>query len=138
MLKLLLFVLAVTGQRGTAPIEDCAPRDATRVWTSVITRVAPRWTPTQMYGLLRGVILLDVWIDERGAVQCVEVVRSTARGSDRDRLAVHDSVRRGMDDSAVKSYGERFQRLFAHRQCAVEQQPLAVASATGNIGATAR
>ena len=78
MLKLLLLVLAVTGHQATAP-DDCMPRVGTRVWTSVappvvITRVAPHWTPTELYPSARGVILLDVGIDERGDVRCVKVV----------------------------------------------------------------
>ncbi len=85
MLKLLLLVLAVTGQQATVPPVECTPRETTRVWTSVappavITRVAPHWSPAALFPSVRGVIRIDVWVDEHGEVQCAKVVRSIPLG----------------------------------------------------------
>ena len=57
---------------------DCA--GSTRVWTPIIpavmkTRIEPSW-PNPALNDTRGMLILDVWIDEKGDVACVKVVRS--------------------------------------------------------------
>src|ERR687897_2209148 len=73
-----LLVLIATNQRGPAP-ENC-PTLTARVWSTVVpavvkTQVAPKW-PLEGRLDIRGVIILDAWIDEAGNVTCVKVTRS--------------------------------------------------------------
>jgi TonB family protein len=74
--------------------DDCVSRPPTRVWSPIVpasvrTRVEPDW-PFKDRNDASGTIILDVWIDERGDVACVKVVRGLALN---DRAAM-DAVRR--------------------------------------------
>jgi TonB family protein len=52
-----------------------------RVWTSITpatvkNRVEPTWP--RVGGKIMGVVLVDVWIDEKGRVTCAKITRSIA------------------------------------------------------------
>ncbi len=60
---------------------DCVASETVRVWTPikpavVQTRVEPSWTSYMGQSDVKGVVLMDVWIDESGRVTCVRVTRS--------------------------------------------------------------
>jgi TonB family protein len=85
MAKLLMSVLALLAawqQPASSPLKtqtECAA-ESTRVWTAITpavvkTRVEPSW-PNPAFNDTRGTLILDVWIDEKGDVACVKIVRS--------------------------------------------------------------
>jgi len=74
--------------------DACVPRQPARVWSPIVpaavrTRVEPAW-PFKGRNDSEGTIILDVWIDERGDVACVKVIRGMPLN---DRAAI-DAVRR--------------------------------------------
>jgi TonB family protein len=74
-------IVLIAAQQSSPPRQpECTSKQTTRVWTAikpavVKTRVEPSW-PFPGTNDTRGVIILDVWIDEKGNVSCVEVTRS--------------------------------------------------------------
>ncbi len=76
---LAILLLTATAQRHVNPA-DCPQPSTTRIWTPITpavvkTRVEPSW-PLPGHNDTQGVIVLDVWIDEKGTVSCVKVTRS--------------------------------------------------------------
>ena len=74
---------------GSSTQPDCQ-RQPTRAWTEinhavVKTRVEPSW-PDPFLNDTEGIIVLDVWIDEKGNVSCVKVTRGIPIN---DRAAVN-------------------------------------------------
>ena len=60
---------------------ECVAVESVRVWTPikpavVKTRVEPTWPPYMNRLDVRGIVLAEVWIDEKGNVTCVKIVRS--------------------------------------------------------------
>lgn len=59
---------------------DTPPEPITRVWSPITPavvkrKVEPSW-PNPRFNDTQGIIILDVWIDESGAVAYVKIVRS--------------------------------------------------------------
>jgi TonB family protein len=86
----LMVVQVVAVPRGE---DDCASRQPARVWSPIVpatvrTRVEPSW-PLKGSNDSEGTIIVDVWIDERGHVACVKVVKGMPLN---DRAAL-DAVR---------------------------------------------
>lgn len=84
MPRLLLGALAllVAGHGSGFPPRqrDCEPAQPARVWSTIVpasvkTRVEPSGQNLFTFNA-QGTVVLDVWIDERGEVVCVKVVRS--------------------------------------------------------------
>jgi TonB family protein len=77
---LALFLAGQTQETRQIRRAECAAAPTTRVWSTttpavVKTRVEPSW-PHPRLNDTRGVLVLDVWIDERGQVVCLEVLQS--------------------------------------------------------------
>src|SRR5262245_56362685 len=84
MIKILPWaVVIMMVVQSAAPQSECTLEQTTRVWSPatpavVKTRVEPSW-PMSALNDFKGVILLDVWIDESGNVSCVKITRSSPR-----------------------------------------------------------
>jgi protein TonB len=97
MASLLICALLVAGQVVAAPLKpqpDAPPAPTIRVWSPIApavvkTRVEPSW-PNPAFNDPRGVIMLDVWIDEKGDVAYAKITRSIPLN---DQAAI-DTVRR--------------------------------------------
>lgn len=65
---------------GVSSPGDCDAKPVTRVWSAITPavvkeRVEPSWPNPQFNGI-HGTTILDVWIQERGNVSCIKIVRS--------------------------------------------------------------
>lgn len=80
MTKTLISAVAmfIFAQQPAQMQSECLAMPITRVWTTITpaivkTRVEPIW-PHPGLNDFRGIIIADVWIDERGDVACVKVL----------------------------------------------------------------
>jgi TonB family protein len=90
----LMLLMAAQGPAPPRDDNDCGTRQPARVWSPVVpavvkTQAEPSW-PARGRNDSQEVIILDVWIDERGAVTCVKVLRSSRL----NEQAAVDAVRR--------------------------------------------
>jgi TonB family protein len=85
MAKLLMSFLALLAawqQPASSPLktQTACTAESTRVWTTITPATVKNTSGTVLanpaFNDTRGTLILDVWIDERGDVACVKIVRS--------------------------------------------------------------